>query len=538
MARIIVLLSGPIAAGKTTLSDELVGRFGFTVFKTRELIQQLVKDVPSERAALQRAGEALDKKTGGEWIAKSLAQMIQQMGVDGHVVVDSVRIKKQIDGVRRAFGSQVIHIHLRADDERILKRRYNARRRRARITELPSYEDARRDPTEKAVDTLKEYADVVIDTGRCDDSDATVRVASRLGLYGRRVQPLVDVLIGGQFGSEGKGHIASFLAPEYDYLIRVGGPNAGHKVFEEPEAYTHHQLPSGTRRTEAKLIIGPGAVLSVPKLLKEISECKVSVDRLSIDPCAMLIEEADIKFEEKTLKAQIGSTAQGVGSATSRKTLRSAARPRVRLAKESPELKPYLKETLRILDDAFSAGKRIFLEGTQGTGLSLHHGTYPYVTSRDTSGSGCLAEAGIAPTRVRKTIMVVRSYPIRVQNPPDGTSGPMGREISWAEVSRRSGIPLSRLKKSEKTSTTNRDRRVAEFNWSLFRMAVSLNGPTDIALTFADYIASKNADARRFEQLSEDTLRFVEEIEYVASVPVSLIATRFDHRSIIDRRAW
>jgi adenylosuccinate synthase len=140
------------------------------------------------------------------------------------------------------------------------------------------------------------------------------------------------VLIGGQYGSEGKGHIASFLAPEYDYLLRVGGPNAGHKVFEEPEPYTHHQLPSGTRRSEARLIIGPGAVLSVPKLLKEIAECKVTLDRLSIDPCAMLIEGADIAFEEKTLKREIGSTAQGVGSATSRTILRSAAQPKVTLA--------------------------------------------------------------------------------------------------------------------------------------------------------------------------------------------------------------
>jgi len=94
------------------------------------------------------------------------------------------------------------------------------------------------------------------------------------------------------------------------------------------------------------------------------------------------------------------------------------------------------------------------------------------------------------------------------------------------------------LLKSERTSTTDRERRVAEFNWTLFRKAVSLNGPTDVALTFADYIHIDNRDARRFEQLNEETLRFIEELECVASAPVSLIATRFDHRSIIDRRTW
>src|SRR6266481_3829376 len=117
-------------------------------------------------------------------------------------------------------------------------------------------------------------------------------------------------------------------------------------------------------------------------------------------------------------------------------------------------------------------------------GLSIHHGVYPYVTSRDTSVAGCLSEAGISPSRVRKVIMVCRTYPIRVQNPNGGTSGPMSREISWAEISRRSRIPLRNFKKTEKTSTTNRDRRVSEFDWALLRKAAAVNGPTDIALTF------------------------------------------------------
>jgi len=534
--RTIVLLSGPIASGKTTLCDDLVNRFGFRVFKTRELIEAL-SSAPAERKALQNAGEALDKRTKGAWVADALGKKVQELRLEENVVVDSVRIKHQIDGVRKAFGASVVHVHLTADLE-ILERRYLARKRRSRIQELASYSDLRQDRTERGVGTLGDYADVVINTGRCTAKDVSVRVASRLGLYGRRVQPLVDVLIGGEYGSEGKGHIASFLAPEYDYLLRVGGPNAGHSVYEEPEVYIHHQLPSGTRKCEANLIIGPGAVLSVPKLLKEISECRVSVNRLFIDPCAMLIEQADIDFEERTLREEIGSTAQGVGSATSRKILRTAANPKVRLAKDEKDLKPYLKETLRVLDDAFALGQKVFVEGTQGTGLSIHHGEYPYVTSRDTSGSGCLAEAGIAPTRIRRTIIVVRSYPIRVQSPKNSSSGPMGIELKWSTVAERSGVSLEELKGTEKTSTTKRKRRVAEFNWSLLRKAVSLNGPTDVALTFADYIRIENRNARRFEQLTPETVQFIEEIECVASAPVSLIATRFDHRSIIDRRAW
>jgi adenylosuccinate synthase len=287
------------------------------------------------------------------------------------------------------------------------------------------------------------------------------------------------------------------------------------------------------------LIIGPGAVLSVPKLLQEIADCRVSADRLSIDPQAMIIEDSDRRREARSLVGSIGSTGQGVGYATARKVMRGALRPPVRLAKDIRSLKPFLRDCREQLERAFSQGQRVFLEGTQGTGLSLHHAYYPHVTSRDTTAAGCLAEAGISPTRVRKAIMVCRSYPIRVQSPSrTRTSGPMSRNLTWREISRRSGIPEAELRRTERTSTTNRKRRVGEFDWNLFRRAVSLNGPSDIALTFADYISITNRDANRFEQLTKETIQFIEELERVASAPVSLISTRFESRSIIDRRAW
>lgn len=173
------------------------------------------------------------------------------------------------------------------------------------------------------------------------------------------------------------------------------------------------------------------------------------------------------------------------------------------------------------------------LEGTQGSGLSLHHGPYPSVTSRDTNVAGCLAEAGIAPARVRKVVMVVRTYPIRV----GGASGPMTTELTWDEIERRSG--LTGLAEKEHTSKTNKLRRVGEPEWDLLRRAALLNAPTDIALTFTDYLSATNAEAWRFEQLSDETIRFVDEIERVTGARVSLISTGFmPHRGIIDRRQW
>jgi len=231
---------------------------------------------------------------------------------------------------------------------------------------------------------------------------------------------------------------------------------------------------------------------------------------------------------------KISSTGQGVGSAMARKILERDPNGSVRLAKDIPELKPYTKDTVSILENIFQENGKVLLEGTQGTSLSLHHGMYPHVTSRDTTVSGCLAEAGISPRRVRKVIMVCRTYPIRVGGP----SGPMKNEISRKEISRRSGVSYYEIKKTEKTSTTKKVRRIAEFDWEQLQRSMILNGPTEIALSFVDYLDVENRNARRFEQLTPDTIRFIEEVERISGVPVSLISTRFDYRSIIDRRAW
>jgi adenylosuccinate synthase len=534
MARQIIVLSGPIGSGKTTLASSLVKAFAVHNVKTRDLIQKLRPRTEQERGAFQDAGERLDRATHGAWLSKAVARIVQELPGDAVIVIDAARIEAQLNALRDAFPSHVVHVHLTAPPQ-TLARRYQ--KRKPVYRELASYAEAKKNVTENAVERLQAVADLVIDTAKSSPDDVLARVASQLGFYGRSYRRLVDVLIGGQYGSEGKGHIASYLSSEYNVLVRVGGPNAGHTVFEAPTPYTFHHLPSGTRASEASLVLGPGMVINVQGLLREIAECGVSAMRLAIDPQAVIIEPSDIQFEQRSLAKSIGSTAQGVGRATARRVLRGAG-GRVKLAKDVSELRPFIRSTRDVLDRAFFKGSRVLVEGTQGTGLSLYHGSYPHVTSRDTTVGGCLAEAGIAPSRVRKIVMVCRTYPIRVEDPADSTSGPMTTELTWAEVSRRSGIPVTELRQRERTSTTKRRRRVAEFDWALLRRAASLNGPTDIALTFADYISVLNRSARRFEQLTSETIRFVEEVERVAAAPVSLITTRFHSRSIIDRRAW
>jgi len=532
--KIFAVLSGEVSTGKSTLCDRLVDEFNAFALKTKEVLTSRKPGIEQERGVMQRYGEQLDRTTRGAWVCEALAQKANGLPDNAIIIVDAVRIQPQVDAIRRAYGPSVVHIHLSAEKNTLVKR-YESRKRSTQFKEFSSYSQLSLNKTERQIKNLEEIADVVIQTDRCTREDVLVRAAAHLGLYGRDCRRLVDVLIGGEYGSEGKGHIASYLAREYQLLVRVGGPNAGHKVFEDPLPYTHHLLPCGTRSTNAHLVIGPGAVLELSTLLEEIAQCKVPATRLSIDPKAMMVEVFDKELEAGTLVKTIGSTGQGVGSATARKVMRGSD---VRLAGNIRELRPFLRDTLQVIADAFAAEKRILLEGTQGVGLSLHHGFYPHVTSRDTCASGCLAEAGISARRVRRIIMVCRSYPIRVQSPKGGTSGRMSQNLTWKEISHRSGIPEDELHRTERTSTTNRKRRVGEFDWSLLRRAVSLNAPTDIALTFADYVSIINRDARRFEQLTPETIQFIEEIERVASAPVSLISTRFDSRSIIDRRAW
>lgn len=528
----IVVLSGQINSGKSTLARGLAERYGLTLFSTKAALQgRISNDGLGDRKILQATGARIDRETGGSWVAQDLNRSLRESNPKQGIVVDAVRIEGQVRALREAFGARVVHIHLTAPDS-VLKARHKGKRRGPMDKDV-SYAQTKDDPTERQVESLAHLADAVIDTNRCTVEDVLARASSVIRPPPQTGLGHVDVVVGGEYGSEGKGQIVSRIAKDYDLLVRVGGPNAGHKVFGSPP-YTHHQLPSGTRFSDAKLLIGPGAVLHVAKLLKEISECGVDGTRLVIDRNAMVIEPGDIAAE-RDLVGEIGSTGSGTGAATARRIM--ARSRRTRLAKDAPELKPFLGDAFAVLEEAYFAGKKILLEGTQGTGLSLYHGTYPYVTSRDTTAMGCLAEAGIPPRWVRKILMVSRTYPIRVQSPKGGTSGPL-RSISWTEVSRRSGIPVAELWALEKTSTTHRRRRVGEFDWALLRRAALLNGATDIALTFTDYISLENRKANRFDQLTPETIRFIDEVERVAGVPVSMVATGFNQRSVIDRRAW
>ena len=534
----LVVISGGMASGKSVLADRLHAEFGCRVVKTSGIIRShQSRRATGDRRSLQRKGNELDRKTDFGWIADHVAREIRPGDVDWPVVLEGVRKPQQIERIlSRIRHRHVRHVHLSVD-RATQKERFEASKRSKDADLL--FEAAINDASEREVAKLAAKADIVIPTERHTEADVFHRVSARLNLQSRSSDRLVDVLVGGQYGSEGKGNIADYLSPEYDVLMRVGGPNAGHKVYEDPP-YTHYSLPCGTRNDESQtLLIGPGAVIEPDWLLDEIRDCEVEAGRLIVDAQAVLISAEDRAWEERHLAREIGSTARGVGRATARRvTNRFRDARRCKLAKdvgpEFNELRPYLGETAEHLEKAYARGAKILLEGTQGTGLSMFHGDYPSVTSRDTTVSGCLSEAGIGPRRVNRIVLVCRTYPIRV----GGDSGGFSKEIEWETVAERSRIPVEELHGHEVGSVSGKRRRVGEFDWQMLRRACHLNSPTDVALTFADYLDKANGEAIRFDQLTPETIKFVEDIEMVAGVPCSLIGNGFDYKCVIDRRRW
>lgn len=250
----------------------------------------------------------------------------------------------------------------------------------------------------------------------------------------------ISIVVGGQFGSEAKGTVVGHVvkSQSVNICVRTGAINAGHTVYYEGTGYKMQQLPVGWVNPETKLVIGGGAYVHLETLEKEIQMINDAMpgvdvrDRIFIDArCGMHTDEHH--KSEKGLHERMGSTGEGCGAALVDKISRRADYKRYGDIWTEASGLPKPVDTVMLLNDAYDVGAHILLEGTQGTGLDLHFGTYPYVTSRQTIASAWLAEAGLAPNLNIEVIMVVRTFPIRVA----GNSGPFPGELNWSLLARR-----------------------------------------------------------------------------------------------------
>ncbi|MXW29905.1 MAG: adenylosuccinate synthetase [Chloroflexi bacterium] len=340
----------------------------------------------------------------------------------------------------------------------------------------------------------------------------------------------VTVVVGGQYGSEGKGKICAHLAltDRVDFMVRCGGPNSGHTVDVRGERYALKQVPSGFVNPETRLLVAAGALVNPRIFMEEVEQCGLSPGRVGIDENAAVIEEADITTEQTLdLRGRLGSTGTGVGAAVGRRVLREGD---FRQAKDHPDLAPFTTSVREELASATRMGSNIVVEGTQGFGLSLYHARkWPYRTSRDTTAHSFLGEVGLG-VRDFDVVMAIRTFPIRVA----GDSGPLEHEVTWEDVQTLSGYPVAI---SEYTTTTKRLRRVARFDWGIVEEAIRANAPTQLALHGADYIDFKNRSVSCYDNLTPSARAFIEEIETRTAVPVSFIGTGPTNEDIIDKRA-
>lgn len=330
----------------------------------------------------------------------------------------------------------------------------------------------------------------------------------------------LSIIVGGFFGDEGKGKVVSYLAikDNVDYAIRTGSVNAGHTVTFKNRMFKLRIVPSAFVNPKTKLLIAPGALLRLDVLWNEIKETKCK-DRLRIDYNTGVISEEHVEKEVKDayLSGKIGSTKQGVGAATADRIMR-----KLKLAKDYEVLKEFLDDIPLIVNNALDKGLNVIIEGTQGTFLSLYHGTYPYVTSRDTTTSALLSEVGLGPKRVDDVILVFKSYITRVGH------GPLEGELPFEEA--------KKLGLVEYGTVTGRLRRVALFNVKLARRAIMLNTPTQLAITKIDVLYPEAKGIKSWEKLPKKAQEFIENLENKLEVPITLIGTGPNVQDIIDLR--
>jgi len=175
------------------------------------------------------------------------------------------------------------------------------------------------------------------------------------------------------------------------------------------------------------------------------------------------------------------------------------------------------------VNSAIDEGKNVLIEGTQGTYLSLFHGTYPYCTSKDVTASAACSDVGVGPTKVNDVILVLKAYTTRVG------AGPLQGELSWEEAEKRGW--------AEVATVTGRRRRAAPFDYELAKRAVMLNGATKAAITKIDILFPECKGVKSYEELSQKAKNFIENVEKEIKVPVTFIGTGPGTREIVDRRA-
>lgn len=343
----------------------------------------------------------------------------------------------------------------------------------------------------------------------------------------------VSIVVGGQFGSEGKGKVALELARRLQgkgvTLVRVGGPNSGHTGYDlNRKMFALRQLPAGCIDRNVDVVFPAGSYLDLDVLRDEISALNFPEDRLFISENAQIITDEHRLWEANAnLIGAIGSTGSGVGAAVIARVARGANNVPLHAisaldAKAWERVPGKVCDTTELLRAKADRGDRIIVEGSQGFGLSLLDGGYwPKATARTTTAAGALAETGLSPLDVDDVTLVTRSFPIRVA----GDSGPLENETSWEEVACVTGR-VDDLR--EYTTVTKKLRRVGKFDAELVRRAIQANKPTRLVMNHLDYLGTHDGLVDPNSRVS----RFVASVQ--ASLGRSIDWLGFSEYDVLD----
>lgn len=340
----------------------------------------------------------------------------------------------------------------------------------------------------------------------------------------------LDIVVGTQWGDEGKGRVVDLLSGGVDYVARYnGGDNAGHTVTVGENTFRLHLIPSGVVHPRPVGVLGNGMVINPKVFLEEIDSLRsagvnIDPDRLRVSHAAHLITPAhralDVAQEAARGESKIGTTLRGIGPAyttkVSRQGLRMAAmldedrfleavaehigetnRTLTKLFNADPldskaivqefqdyarQVRPYVSDISSLLSEALSRGQRVLAEGAQGTLLDLDHGTYPFVTSSNPTAPGALVGLGLGAGLVDRVVGVTKAFQTRVG------SGPFPTELQGSIAQRLRGSGENPW--DEFGTTTGRPRRVGWLDGVLLRYAVRINGITELALTKLDILTA------------------------------------------------
>jgi adenylosuccinate synthase len=348
-------------------------------------------------------------------------------------------------------------------------------------------------------------------------------------------------VVGGQFGSEAKGHVAARIAADHVRNgrvvlgIRVAGPNAGHSAYGwTGKKYALRTVPvMAVVDNSIQLYIGPGSEVDLQVLVNEIDLLEndgIPVwERLTIHPEATVLEPHHIE-RERGMHERLGSTGKGVGAVRAARIMREAVKIKDYLLEDADHeanVWTGLEELVGDYDNAmrmyaYGRDNVAIVEGTQGYGLGLHAGYYPYCTSSDCRNIDFMAMANLSPWGMGpvETTVVLRTFPIRVA----GNSGPLVGETSWERLA----MLTEGYIKPEYTTVTKKKRRVGWWDPELARRAIDANGGPDqcsIALTFLDYIDPDVAGVSDWSKLSGAAKGFVKEVELDLACRVSQVTT-------------